>query len=69
MYIIQKKTPDSNWYTIHRDYDRDTAIEFLKAMAAGGYDRSYNDGSFDADELTARVWDEGDLILFRAVET
>ena len=66
-YNIEKKTPASRWYTIHRGYDRDTAVEFLKEMANGGFDQSAEQGDFNEDDLTAHYYDGGDRVEFRAV--
>ncbi len=68
-YTIQKKTPASNWMTIHKNYDEYDTDEFLKAMIAGGFDKSGVNGSGDLENGTAQYFDEGgDLIQYRAME-
>lgn len=67
-FIIQKKSPNSNWVTIHRNYDLAVSKSFLEQMGAGGYDGSATDGAYYPDTLEARFYDGGDLIEFRALE-
>lgn len=66
-YNIQKKTPNGNWNTIHKDFDKDTADTFLFTMGQGGYDKSATDGSYTPDTMEASFYDGGDLIKFRAI--
>lgn len=68
-YNILTKTPASGWYIIHRNYSLETAQDFLRVMGEqGGYDRSAEPRSYDAEALTAAHYDGGDLIQFRAIE-
>ena len=74
MFNIQKKTPASNWYTIHRNVDKEFADEFLTEMSKGGYDQSAINGSCDLENGTAFHYEEsedggeGDCIAYRAIE-
>lgn len=67
-YNIEKKTPASNWYTIHREFDKESAEIFLFEMSQGGYDRSGTDGYLNETQMIASHYDGGDLYEFRAVE-
>jgi hypothetical protein len=59
-YSIEKKTPSSNWYTIHRGFDIDTLIYFMRDVAE-------KDEDFNAETLTARYMQGGDVVQIRAI--
>jgi len=67
MYIIEKKSPATSFYIIHRGLDKEASDDFLVAMAAGGYDKSATDGTCDLENGTASHVDGGDRIEYRAL--
>ncbi len=70
-YAIEKKTPNSNWYTIHESLEADTAVTMLADIifaydSMADYVGDYEDtkGKFaqrlDADGHMSTVVDDGE---------
>ena len=57
MYNIEKKTPASNWYTIHRGFSQIAAVDFL-ADISKQYDDNLIHSEVEAD-LAAQIADRG----------
>lgn len=68
MFIIEKKSPSSNWNKIHSNFNREDAEFFLEQMSEGGFDESGTDGSFNKENMTAHFYEGGDRMEFRAIE-
>lgn len=69
-FYIQKKTPASNWYTIHRNLELDTAKWMLADIGANydaDSDRS-DDSSLSEDGTFLSAYEGGDLHEFRILE-
>jgi hypothetical protein len=63
-YIIEKKTPATNWTTIHRDMSRETAEYILKDIA-----EKYGCALKPFDNLESfGALENGDMHDFRIVE-
>lgn len=61
-YAIEKKSPASNWYTIHCGWDKETADQFLIDMA------QFDHGQCDLENGTASYNEGGDIMQYRAVQ-
>jgi hypothetical protein len=67
-YNIERRTPSTNWSTIHKSFTPESVQDFMRNMADGGYDQSGTDGCVSENEMEASYYDGGDLIQYRAVE-
>ncbi len=69
-FNIQKKTPASNFYTIHKNLDLDLAKEMLVdfAKAYDADDQKSYESSLDEDGMILQAYDQGDLHSFRIVK-
>ena len=66
-YNIYKQTPN-NKYIIHKNFTDDQMVDFMTAMAQGGYDGSLEDCSLSAGGYVVDCMDGGDRISFIASE-